>query len=341
MLHILGCLDRPTAGRYVFEGRELRPASRRPSARCCVATASASSSSSSTCCPVCRPAATSSCPCCSPAWRGRSDARGRPALDAVGLAHRAGHRPDQLSGGERQRVAIARAVVMRPALLLADEPTGNLDRHSAAEVMELLEAMNEPGLTLIVVTHDPAIAERAGRVVVMSDGEIVGAGRPPAAARDTPPRPRTRREVPADTLRFAAGALTGHRLRTVALGDRCDGRDRCGDHADGARRGRQALRPAGVRDARHQPGRVVPRQDRDHRRGTRLAGFEKDLTLEDCRARPPGVGRCQERGPDVWRPPTRCAGAAGSRRAGDRDHRRARRRCGAMAVAAGAFLPRR
>ncbi len=95
------------------------------------------------------------------------------ALESVGLARRAQHRPDQLSGGERQRVAIARAVVMGPSVLLADEPTGNLDRASALEVMDLLEAMNARGLTLVVVTHDPAIAERARRVVRMSDGEVV------------------------------------------------------------------------------------------------------------------------------------------------------------------------
>jgi putative ABC transport system ATP-binding protein len=100
-------------------------------------------------------------------------ARATQALEAVGLAQRATHRPDQLSGGERQRVAIARAVVMNPAVLLADEPTGNLDRHSALEVMDLLESMSRRGLTLVVVTHDPAIAERARRVVRMADGEIV------------------------------------------------------------------------------------------------------------------------------------------------------------------------
>jgi putative ABC transport system ATP-binding protein len=97
------------------------------------------------------------------------------ALTAVGLEHRLDHRPDQLSGGERQRVAIARAVVMGPQLLLADEPTGNLDRSSAAEVMELLETMNREGLTLIVVTHDMAVARRANRVIRMEDGELLAA----------------------------------------------------------------------------------------------------------------------------------------------------------------------
>jgi putative ABC transport system ATP-binding protein len=101
----------------------------------------------------------------------------KKALEAVGLGRRLDHRPEQLSGGERQRVAIARAMVMGPKLLLADEPTGNLDRTSAKEVMELLEAMNREGLTLIVVTHDAAVAERARRVIRMDDGELVNGHR--------------------------------------------------------------------------------------------------------------------------------------------------------------------
>jgi len=101
-------------------------------------------------------------------------ARVARALDSVGLTHRARHRPNQLSGGERQRTAIARAVVMGPAILLADEPTGNLDTHSGKEIVELIERMNAQGLTLVVVTHDPAIGERAKHVIRLRDGEIVG-----------------------------------------------------------------------------------------------------------------------------------------------------------------------
>jgi len=103
-------------------------------------------------------------------------ARAREALASVGLDHRLGHRPEQLSGGERQRVAIARAVVMEPRILLADEPTGNLDRKSAEEVMHLLESMNAKGLTLVVVTHDAEIAARAERVIRLDDGAVVRNG---------------------------------------------------------------------------------------------------------------------------------------------------------------------
>jgi putative ABC transport system ATP-binding protein len=98
------------------------------------------------------------------------------ALERVGLTQRAEHRPDQLSGGEQQRVAIARAVVMNPALLLADEPTGNLDSGSGREIVGLIEGMNERGLTLVVVTHDPKLGERARRQIRISDGEIVSDG---------------------------------------------------------------------------------------------------------------------------------------------------------------------
>ena len=94
-------------------------------------------------------------------------------LQSLGLEDRAHHRPDQLSGGQRQRVAIARATVMEPSLLLADEPTGNLDIHSGEEVMTTLEALNRDGITLLVVTHDPDIAARARRHIHMVDGAVV------------------------------------------------------------------------------------------------------------------------------------------------------------------------
>ena len=94
------------------------------------------------------------------------------ALKDFGLDTRADHKPDQLSGGQRQRVAIARATIMQPALILADEPTGNLDRHTGDEVVNLLEALNAKGVTLIVVTHDQGMGARAKRQLVMEDGRL-------------------------------------------------------------------------------------------------------------------------------------------------------------------------
>ena len=100
-------------------------------------------------------------------------ARSRELLRSYGLPDRAQHRPDQLSGGQRQRVAIARATVMQPGLLLADEPTGNLDRSSGKEVVSILETLHQQGVTLIVVTHDPEVGERAHRQLRMLDGAVV------------------------------------------------------------------------------------------------------------------------------------------------------------------------
>lgn len=177
LLHIVGCLDRPTSGRYTLDGKDTGALSELERSRLRRdrigfvfqffhllprLTAIAN---------VELPMLFAGVP---PAER---RAKALSALEAVGIAERKTHRPEQLSGGERQRAAIARAVVMNPSVLLADEPTGNLDRHSAVEVMELLESMNRKGLTLVVVTHDPEIAERAERVVRMSDGKILSGGR--------------------------------------------------------------------------------------------------------------------------------------------------------------------
>lgn len=96
------------------------------------------------------------------------------ALQRVNLTDRAEHRPEQLSGGQRQRVAIARAIIMQPAIILADEPTGNLDRQSGRDVVEILESLNQSGIILIVVTHDHELGQRARRKITMIDGRIVG-----------------------------------------------------------------------------------------------------------------------------------------------------------------------
>jgi len=100
-------------------------------------------------------------------------ARGAEALDRVGLGDRLGARPTQLSGGERQRVAIARALVGRPAIVLADEPTGNLDSGTSRQIMELIDELNEAGATIVVITHEHEIAARLPRQISVLDGRIV------------------------------------------------------------------------------------------------------------------------------------------------------------------------
>jgi putative ABC transport system ATP-binding protein len=104
---------------------------------------------------------------------GERKSRVSSVLARLGMADRARHRPDQLSGGQRQRVAIARATIMRPAIILADEPTGNLDRASGSEVVEIIEDLNRQGMTVVMVTHDPRLGRRTVRQVQMVDGGIV------------------------------------------------------------------------------------------------------------------------------------------------------------------------
>jgi putative ABC transport system ATP-binding protein len=100
-------------------------------------------------------------------------ARAMEALERVGLADRADHHPSQLSGGQQQRVAIARALVNRPTIVLADEPTGNLDSKRTVEVMALMQALNDAGITIILVTHEPDVAQFSKRKVILKDGEIL------------------------------------------------------------------------------------------------------------------------------------------------------------------------
>ena len=94
-------------------------------------------------------------------------------MDRMGIAHRGGHMPSQLSGGQQQRVAVARAVVSEPSLILADEPTGNLDSQHGEEVMAMLQDLNKAGTTVVMVTHSPSHAEHARRTINLFDGEVV------------------------------------------------------------------------------------------------------------------------------------------------------------------------
>jgi putative ABC transport system ATP-binding protein len=173
LLNVLGCLDRPSSGFYRLNGQETAQMSELELSRVrrhqigfvfqtfhLVPRLTAAEN-------VELPMVFAGI---DPGERGQRIAR---ALDAVGLAARGEHRPDQLSGGERQRVAIARAVVMEPAILLADEPTGNLDSVSGGEIVNLIERMNADGLTLILVTHDSGIGGRARRRIRLADGEVV------------------------------------------------------------------------------------------------------------------------------------------------------------------------
>lgn len=173
LLHILGCLDRPSSGSYIFANEETARMSDAELSRVrrfqigfifqffhLVPRLTALAN-------VELPMIFAGIP------RAERLERARQALEVVGLSPRADHRPDQLSGGEQQRVAIARAVVMKPALLLADEPTGNLDSGSGREIVSLIEGMNREGLTLIVVTHDPQIGGRAHRRIRLSDGRMI------------------------------------------------------------------------------------------------------------------------------------------------------------------------
>ena len=172
LLNLLGLLDRPNAGTYRLEGRDVTTLSPDEQARVrserigfvfqsfhLVPRLTAAEN-------IALPMTLAGIPL------KERNARVDKALVNFGLAQRADHRPDQLSGGQRQRVAIARATIMQPALILADEPTGNLDRHTGEEVVNLLEALNASGVTLVVVTHDQAMGARARRQLVMEDGRL-------------------------------------------------------------------------------------------------------------------------------------------------------------------------
>jgi putative ABC transport system ATP-binding protein len=176
-MHILGCLDRPTAGAYDLDGRDVSRLSDDDLSAIrnrqigfvfqgfnLLARTSALEN-------VELPLLYAHRERIAPAER---RARALRALAAVGLADRAGHHPNQLSGGQQQRVAIARALLNDPAILLADEPTGNLDSRTSIEIMEIFQRLNvERGITIVLITHEPQVAEYGSRIIRFTDGRVV------------------------------------------------------------------------------------------------------------------------------------------------------------------------
>jgi putative ABC transport system ATP-binding protein len=172
LMNILGCLDRPTSGRYLLDGVDVAGLEKRELAGIrnrklgfvfqgfnLLAKTSAFEN-------ALLPTLYAKIP------KPERQARAKEALSLVGLAERADHAPSQLSGGQQQRVAIARALVNRPSILLADEPTGNLDSRTSVEIMQVFQELNEKGLTIVLVTHEHDIAQFAKRVIVFKDGRI-------------------------------------------------------------------------------------------------------------------------------------------------------------------------
>ena len=172
LLNTLGTVDRPTGGRYLFGDRDLAALDEKELAKFRGATLGFVFQSFN----LIDELTIEENVALGLAYRkDAGDRRGRvaAAMDKVGIAHRARHYPHQLSGGQQQRAAIARAIVGDPKLILADEPTGNLDTAHGEEVMRMLQALNQEGSTIIMVTHSPAHADYASRVVNMLDGRVL------------------------------------------------------------------------------------------------------------------------------------------------------------------------
>jgi len=174
LMAILGGLDRPTSGRYLLDGVDVSHLTRDELARVRNVKIGFVFQSFNL---LARTTALENVELPLLYSRGVSKRerheRAREALGRVALAERADHRPNQLSGGQQQRVAIARALVNRPSILLADEPTGNLDSKVSAEIMTLFQALNDSGITIVFVTHEPDIAQWAKRKIVLRDGLIL------------------------------------------------------------------------------------------------------------------------------------------------------------------------
>jgi len=174
LMHILGCLDSPTSGTYQLDGEDVAALSGKRLAQVRNRKVGFVFQTFNL-----MPRLTVEENVALPlkyrggVARAERRARARQLLERLGMGHRIGHRPDELSGGERQRVAIARALVGTPAILMADEPTGNLDSRSGAEVLATFAELHRAGHTIVLVTHDAGVAARAQRVIQMSDGQVV------------------------------------------------------------------------------------------------------------------------------------------------------------------------
>ncbi len=176
LMNILGCLDRPTAGEYILDGRDVSKLGKNELAEVRNQKLGFIFQSFNLL-PRLNALENVIMPMLYDLSREESvktqQERAAAALESVGLGQRLHHRPGELSGGQQQRVAIARALVNHPPLILADEPTGNLDSHSSEEVLELLEELNRKGVTIVMVTHEHDVALHAGRIIWVHDGKVV------------------------------------------------------------------------------------------------------------------------------------------------------------------------
>jgi len=182
LMHIIGCLDRPSTGRYILNGKDVAKLGKGTLARVRGREIGFVFQSFNLL-PRANVMRNVELPMLyAGLWKKERTARAKAALERVGLGDRVNHRPGELSGGQRQRVAIARALVNRPSLLMADEPTGNLDSKSGDEVMKIFDELNSEGHTVILVTHEPDVAAHARRTIRVVDGRIVEGAMPTAAS---------------------------------------------------------------------------------------------------------------------------------------------------------------